>query len=182
MRKRNRKEVLANYNKTKIVERWNWRNRWEFKLMCHCACSSEIGTGIINDAGRQAAHKNLENTCFWLNYVKQRSMLMFWRYILTFKAIVLNHQNQRHYACTFKCLQIVPVWFQCIDYSTGDTCYGVLCNLTFCHLTFGVFCVLRVKMLFRFLSVTEYTCLICELSNTAMDYWPPLMVYWTPYI
>jgi hypothetical protein len=35
---------------------------WEFKLIlkykhqCHCACSSEIGTCIINDAGRQAAH------------------------------------------------------------------------------------------------------------------------------
>ena len=42
---------------------WNWRKNWEFKLMlkcehqCHCACSLEIGTCIINDAGRQAAHK-----------------------------------------------------------------------------------------------------------------------------
>jgi hypothetical protein len=41
----------------------NWRKRWEFKLMlrCHCACSTEIGTCIINDARRQAAHKNNEN-------------------------------------------------------------------------------------------------------------------------
>jgi hypothetical protein len=27
------------------------------KHQCHCACSSEIGTCIINDAGRQASHK-----------------------------------------------------------------------------------------------------------------------------
>ena len=27
------------------------------KHQCHCACISEIGTCIINDAGRQAAHK-----------------------------------------------------------------------------------------------------------------------------
>ena len=27
------------------------------KHQCHCACSSEIGTCIINDAGRQAAQK-----------------------------------------------------------------------------------------------------------------------------
>ena len=33
-------------------------------LRCHCACSSEIGTCIINDAGRQAAHKNNENMRF----------------------------------------------------------------------------------------------------------------------
>ena len=42
---------------------WNWRKHWEFKLMlkcqhqCHCASSSEIETCLINDAGRQAAHK-----------------------------------------------------------------------------------------------------------------------------
>jgi hypothetical protein len=61
------KEVLANYNKTTYATNmtlgWNWRKCWWFKLMrkcnhqCHCACSSEIGTCIINDAGRQAVHK-----------------------------------------------------------------------------------------------------------------------------
>ena len=70
-RKRNRK-VLANYNETRInighLHGWNWRKRWEFKHMlkckhqCHCACSLEIGTCIINDDGRQAAYKNDENT------------------------------------------------------------------------------------------------------------------------
>jgi hypothetical protein len=38
---------------------WNWRKRWELKLMmkCHCTCTLEIGTCIINNAGRQAAHQ-----------------------------------------------------------------------------------------------------------------------------
>ena len=42
---------------------WNWMNRWEFKRMLkckhewHCAFSSETGTCIIKDAGRQTAHK-----------------------------------------------------------------------------------------------------------------------------
>jgi hypothetical protein len=31
-----------------------------------CACSSEIGTCIINDDGGQAAYKNNENTRFFL--------------------------------------------------------------------------------------------------------------------
>ena len=43
-----------------MTVKWNWRKRWEFKLTlkCHCTCSSEIGTCMINDAGRQAVHKN----------------------------------------------------------------------------------------------------------------------------
>ena len=34
---------------------WNWRKRWELKLMmkCHCTCSSEIRTCIINEAARK---------------------------------------------------------------------------------------------------------------------------------
>jgi hypothetical protein len=76
-----------------MIVGWNWGKRWEFKLKLkckhqyHCACSSEIGACIINDAGRQAAHKNNKNTGF---------KLMFWRWILTFKfqckkIIKLNH-------------------------------------------------------------------------------------------
>ena len=67
-RKRNRKEVLTNYNKTRINigrqhDRWmEWgfkfmQSCWSGKHQCHCACSSEIGTCIINDAGWQAAQK-----------------------------------------------------------------------------------------------------------------------------
>ena len=42
---------------------WNWSKCLEFKLVLkcrhqyHCRCSPETGTCIINDAGRQAAHK-----------------------------------------------------------------------------------------------------------------------------
>ena len=67
----------------------NWRKRWEFKLMlkCHCANSSEIGTSIINDVGRQAAQKKTTKIhVFWSNLIKQHFILMIWRYILTFNA------------------------------------------------------------------------------------------------
>jgi hypothetical protein len=72
VRKRNRKEVLANYNKTRINighQHYRWMELKEdhalmlkCKHQCHCTCSSEIGT-CINDDGRQAAHKKTnENT------------------------------------------------------------------------------------------------------------------------
>ena len=64
-RKRNRKEVLVNYNKTKINighqhDRWmeyegnieSANSCLKWKHRCHWACSSEIGTYIINDSGR----------------------------------------------------------------------------------------------------------------------------------
>ena len=38
--------------------------RHKCKHQCHCACSSDIGTCIINDAGRRTAHKYNENTRF----------------------------------------------------------------------------------------------------------------------
>ena len=93
-RKRNKKEVFANYNKTRINighqhDRWMELKealRHKCKHQCHCACSSEIGTFIINDAGRQAAHKKQPKYMFWSNLAKRRFILMFWRYILTFNA------------------------------------------------------------------------------------------------
>ena len=87
-RKRNRKEVLANYNKTRInighnmIVGWNWKKQWEFKLIlkcehqCHCTCNSEIGTCIINDAGRQMHTKNNENTRF---LVESRQTMFYTR-------------------------------------------------------------------------------------------------------
>ena len=68
-RKRNRKEVLTNYNKTRN-NIGHQHDRWvelmealrvdlmrNCKHQCHCACTSEIGACIINYAERQAAHK-----------------------------------------------------------------------------------------------------------------------------
>ena len=66
------KEVLANYNKTRInighQHGWNWRKHWKLKLMlkcthqCHWTCSSEIWTCKINDAHR----KQRKPTFFWV--------------------------------------------------------------------------------------------------------------------
>jgi len=81
-RKRNRKEVLANYNKARI-NIGHQHDRWmELKEALRVQTqaevfktsvplriytgSSEFGTCIINDAGRQAAHK------------KQRKYTFFW--------------------------------------------------------------------------------------------------------
>ena len=105
-RKRNRKEVLAIYNKTRINishqhDRWMKlkealrvqthaemaeKLRHKCKHLWVCACSSDIGTCIINDAGRRAAHQNNENTRFLSNLPKRRFILTFWKYILTFNA------------------------------------------------------------------------------------------------
>jgi hypothetical protein len=77
-RKRNRKEVLANYSKTRINighqhDRWvelKEALRVQFMLkckdQCHCACSSEILTYIyiIYDAVRQAARKKQRKYTF----------------------------------------------------------------------------------------------------------------------
>lgn len=57
-----------------MIVGWNWRKHWECKLMlkcqhqCHCTCSSEIGTCIINDAGIQAAHKPPPTICIDVFY------------------------------------------------------------------------------------------------------------------
>jgi hypothetical protein len=93
---------LANYNKTRLNTGrqhdvgWNWRKRWEFKLIlkckhqCHCACSSEIGSCIINNAGRQAAHtkKPNENT----HFLVESRQTMFYTHIL--KAYI-NFQRKK---------------------------------------------------------------------------------------
>jgi hypothetical protein len=52
-------------------------------LKCHCACSSEIGICIINDIGRQAAHKKQQK--FIKNYRISPNNVLY-SYILTFNA------------------------------------------------------------------------------------------------
>jgi hypothetical protein len=67
-----------------------------------CACSSEIGTCIINDDGGQAAYKNNENTRFFLFESRQTTFytcvlkvyINFQRKKKNFKK---KNQNQRHY-------------------------------------------------------------------------------------
>jgi hypothetical protein len=40
------------------------------KHQCHCACSSEIGTYVIDDAGRQAAHTKQRKYTFYAHVLK----------------------------------------------------------------------------------------------------------------
>ena len=89
---------------TDMTVGWNWRKRWEFKLMlkckyrCHCKCSSEIGTCIIIEAGRQAAH-NDNTRCYFVGFFvdsRQTIFYMFWRNINNFqrkKRTVIKNTN-----------------------------------------------------------------------------------------
>jgi hypothetical protein len=77
-------------NRGVLFQIYNQQLMLKWLINYHCACNSEIGTCITNDAGRQAAHKNNENTRFWSNLAKRRFILMFWRYILTFNAFFLK--------------------------------------------------------------------------------------------
>ena len=46
---------------------------------CHCACTSEIKTGIINETGRQAAHtKNNENKRVVFGRITSNDVLYSW--------------------------------------------------------------------------------------------------------
>jgi hypothetical protein len=49
------------------------------KHQCHCECSSEIGTCIINDAGIQDAHKKQRKYTFF--FVESRQT-MFYTHVL----------------------------------------------------------------------------------------------------
>ena len=52
--------------------------RFKCKHQCHCACSSDIRTCIINDAGRPAAHKKTRKIhVVWSNLAKRCFILMF---------------------------------------------------------------------------------------------------------
>jgi len=96
---------LANYNKTRInighqPDRWmELKGLWEFKLMlkckhqCHCACSSKIGTCIINDAERQAAHTKIKRKYTFYTHVLKVN-INFQRKI---KKNRNNYQTQRYY-------------------------------------------------------------------------------------
>ena len=70
---------------------WNWRKSREFKLMlkCHCACSLEIGTCIINAAGRQAAHKKPNKNTRFLVESRQKT---FYTHVLK---VYINSQRKK---------------------------------------------------------------------------------------
>jgi len=84
---------------------WNWRKRWDFKLILkfHCTHSSENGTSIINDVGRQAAHKKTTkiHVVFFVESRQTKFFTMLWRYNINFQRQESNFQNNyqayRHY-------------------------------------------------------------------------------------
>ena len=71
-------------------------------LKCHCANSSEIGTSIINDVGRQAAQKKTnENTRFLVKSHQTTFYTHDLQVYINFQCkndlSKKNHQNQQHY-------------------------------------------------------------------------------------
>jgi hypothetical protein len=83
-------------------------------LKCHCACNSVIGTCIIDDAGRPAAHKkNNENTRF---KVESRQttfyahVLKVHLYLLTFTA--KKKLSKKKYYQTTLFLKIIQLKFK----------------------------------------------------------------------
>ena len=66
---------------------------------CHCACTSEIRTCIINETGRQAAHKkNNENTRVDFGRITPNDVLYSWFEGLDKKKhFHKNYQAYRHY-------------------------------------------------------------------------------------
>jgi hypothetical protein len=106
----------------------NWRKSWEFKLIlkckhqCHCTCSSEIGTCLINNAGRQAAHKKNERKYMFYTHV-----LKVYRSILTFNAkknFQKNYQTYKHYP--FKAILHVSVKSSLRNNNNANTPIGKL--------------------------------------------------------
>ena len=91
------KDVSANYNKTRI-NIGHQHDRWvelkdALRVQCHCACSSEIGTSLIDDAGRQAAHK------------KQRKYMLY-TYVLK---VNINFQLKKNFKTISKLNNILPL-------------------------------------------------------------------------
>jgi hypothetical protein len=72
---------------------------------CHCACSSDIGTCIINDAGRRAAQKNNENTRFFVEFPQTTIYTHVLKVYINFqyknKNFQNNYQTYRHYSFKF---------------------------------------------------------------------------------
>ena len=84
---------------------WNWRKSREFKLMlkCHCACSLEIGTCIINAAGRQAAHKKPNKNTRFLVESRQKT---FYTHVL--KANINFQRKEKYFKKITKLNDIIP--------------------------------------------------------------------------
>ena len=70
-----------------------------------CACSSDIGTCIINDAGRRVAHQNNENTRFLVESPQTTIYTHVLKVYINFqyknKNFQNNYQTYWHYSFKF---------------------------------------------------------------------------------
>ena len=64
--------------------------RHKCKHQCHCACSSEIGTFIINDAGRQATHKKTTK----IHVLVESRQTTFYTHVLK---VYINFQRKKNF-------------------------------------------------------------------------------------
>jgi hypothetical protein len=71
--------------------------RWTLTHQCHCACSSEIGTCIINDAGRQAAprwlHTKKPPMKIYVFSVESRETTLYTHVL----KVYINFQQQKNF-------------------------------------------------------------------------------------
>ena len=72
-------------------------------LKCHCACTPEIGTWIINDTtGRQTTHKNNENARFF-------GRITFYAQVLK---VYINFKRQKNFfKKSPKSMTLIPLKF-----------------------------------------------------------------------
>jgi len=73
-------------------------------LKCHCACTSETGTCIINDAGRQAEHKKQRKYTFFLVESRQTT---FYTHVMK---VYINFQcKKKTFKKIIKLNDIIPL-------------------------------------------------------------------------
>ena len=84
------------------------------KHQCHCAYSLEIGTCIINDVGRQAAHKKKQNYKFLVESHQTMIYTHVLKVYINFQCEKKLYQTQQHYTflfCTFSALHYLTTDF-----------------------------------------------------------------------
>ena len=112
---------------------WNWRKRWEFKLMLkckhqfHCVSSSEIGTCIINYAVnysvRQAAHKKQRK---YTSLVESRLSRLYTNVL----KVYINFRHKKNFKKTNK-INDITVYLQVIIFLLADATATEISNCSY---------------------------------------------------
>ena len=108
-----------------MIVGWNWRKRWEFKLMLNCkhkyncACSSEIGTCIINDVEKNQQKYTLYTHVLKVNVnFQHNNVLVFFNLNLN-EIIPFIHQVEFFYPFAFS-WNARKIWSICNRNVTSD--------------------------------------------------------------